>query len=124
MNFKVEVETDSLQYDNVAKFIVTKPKSLLWNIDVKIDSKRTDREESDFVPDFTVTQLYNMRKLSSTSQLIERLGKGRKVSRQGEFLVFTEKYGLLTTQNGTQQEIERRVKLDYGDYQQLVELGY
>ena len=42
MNFKVEVETDSLQYDNVAKFTLTKPKSLLWNIDVKIDSKRTD----------------------------------------------------------------------------------
>ena len=26
-----------------------------------------------------------------------------QVSRQGEWLVFTEKYGLLTTQNGTQQ---------------------
>ena len=25
------------------------------------------------------------------------------MSRQGEWLVFTEKYGLLTTQNGTQQ---------------------
>ena len=62
---------------------------------------------------------YVMRKLSSTSQLIEKMGKvckslicisfyiwwcqGRKVSRQGQFLVFTEKYGLLTTQNGTQQ---------------------
>ena len=28
-----------------------------------------------------------------------------QVSRQGEWLVFTEKYGLLTTQNGTQQVV-------------------
>ena len=65
-----------------------------------------------------------------------------QVSRQGEWLVFTEKFGLLTTQNGTQQvekyvfcnilsliitafqEFENRVKLDYGDYQKLLDLGY
>eukprot|EP00092_Neocalanus_flemingeri_P031536 GFUD01034247.1.p1 GENE.GFUD01034247.1~~GFUD01034247.1.p1 ORF type:complete len:159 (+),score=49.06 GFUD01034247.1:56-532(+) len=64
------------------------------------------------------------KKLSSTSELMARMGKGRKVSRQGEWLVFTEKYGLLTTQNGTQQIIEKRVKLEFGDMEKLKELGF
>jgi len=39
----------------------------------------------------------------------------RKVSREGEWLVIREKTGLLTTQNGTQQIWEKRVRISEGD---------
>merc|ERR1719430_1223441 len=70
------------------------------------------------------TQSSGMKKMSSTSELLARMGKGRKVSRQGEWLVFTERSGLLTTQNGTQQVIEKRVKLEFGDLEKLKDLGF
>ena len=47
-----------------------------------------------------------------------------QVSRQGDWLVFTEKVGVLTTQNGTQQVTEKRVKMGTDDLEKLVELGY
>ena len=47
-----------------------------------------------------------------------------QVSREGDFLVFVEKQGLLTTQNGTQQIIERRVRLGGTDLNTLEELGF
>eukprot|EP00088_Acartia_fossae_P064292 TRINITY_DN7908_c0_g1_i3.p1 TRINITY_DN7908_c0_g1~~TRINITY_DN7908_c0_g1_i3.p1 ORF type:complete len:165 (-),score=61.86 TRINITY_DN7908_c0_g1_i3:257-751(-) len=39
----------------------------------------------------------------------------RKVSRQGEWLVIQEKVGLLTTQNGTQQIHEKRIRINEQD---------
>ena len=47
-----------------------------------------------------------------------------QVSREGDFLVFVEKKGLLTTQNGTQQITERRVRLGGTDLNTLEELGF
>ena len=47
-----------------------------------------------------------------------------QVSREGDFLVFVEKKGLLTTQNGTQQIRERRVRLGGTDLNTLEELGF
>ena len=47
-----------------------------------------------------------------------------QVSRQGDWLVFTEKVGVLTTQAGTQQVQERRVRVGSDDLEKLVELGY
>jgi len=69
-----------------------------------VKSKRTDREE----------------------ELIQRAlrRKTRKVSRQGDWVIFTEKQGVLTTQNGTQQITEKRVKLGTHDLEKLIELGY
>ena len=47
-----------------------------------------------------------------------------QVSRQGDWLVFTEKVGVLTTQNGTQTITEKRVKMGTDDLEKLMELGY
>ena len=47
-----------------------------------------------------------------------------QVSRQGDWLVFTEKVGVLTTQAGTQQVQEKRVRVGSDDLEKLVELGY
>ena len=47
-----------------------------------------------------------------------------QVSREGDYLVFIEKKGLLTTQNGTQQITERRVRLGGTDLNTLEELGF
>ena len=115
MKLIVDVETESVCYRSGHE---TKDNSgrvaLSWDIVVTLDQKYFQDNDDDEVV-FTLDsvplnsrktshqQFAGMRKLSSTSQLIERMGKGRKVSRQGMFLVFTEKYGLLTTQNGTQQ---------------------
>ena len=38
-----------------------------------------------------------------------------QVSRQGEWLVIQEKVGLLTTQNGTQQIHEKRIRINEQD---------
>ena len=48
----------------------------------------------------------------------------KQVSREGDYLVFVEKKGLLTTQNGTQQITERRVRLGGTDLNTLEELGF
>ena len=47
-----------------------------------------------------------------------------QVSRQGDWLVFTEKVGVLTTQAGTQRVQEKRVRVGSDDLEKLVELGY
>jgi len=50
--------------------------------------------------------------------------ESRKVSREGEWLVFREKVGLLTTQNGTQQISEKRVRINEEDLTKLTSLGF
>merc|ERR1712203_1311905 len=50
--------------------------------------------------------------------------RGRKVTRQGDWLVFTEKVGILTSQNGVQQVREERVKINSEDLDRLVGLGF
>merc|ERR1719474_550013 len=68
--------------------------------------------------------------MSSSSMAEERkLSKllnprGRKVTRQGDWLVFTEKVGILTSQNGVQQVREERVKINSEDLERLVGLGF
>jgi len=47
----------------------------------------------------------------------------RKVSREGEWLVIREKTGLLTTQNGTQQIRETRVRINEDELSKLCELN-
>ena len=47
-----------------------------------------------------------------------------QVSRQGDWLVFTEKVGILTSQNGVQQVREERVKINSEDLDRLVGLGF
>merc|ERR1712047_63323 len=69
--------------------------------------------------------------MSSSSSMAEerKLSKllnprGRKVTRQGDWLVFTEKVGILTSQNGVQQVREERVKINSEDLDRLVGLGF
>ena len=50
--------------------------------------------------------------------------RGRKVTRQGDWLVFTEKVGILTSQNGVQQVHEERVRINAEDLGRLVSLGF
>ena len=50
--------------------------------------------------------------------------KGRKVTRMGDFLVFTEKVGVVTSQNGVQQERVTRVKINAEDLDRLKGLGF
>ena len=58
-------------------------------------------QEKALVGAFSVTNL--RMELFEALVLVTRDTCPAQVSRQGEWLVFTEKYGLLTTQNGTQQ---------------------
>merc|ERR1712133_181258 len=50
--------------------------------------------------------------------------RGRKVTRMGDYLVFTERNGILTSQNGVQQVKEERVKINAEDLARLVEMGF
>ena len=50
--------------------------------------------------------------------------RGRKVTRQGDWIVFTEKVGILTSQNGVQQTREQRVKINSEDFARLTTLGF
>ena len=50
--------------------------------------------------------------------------KGRKVTRQGDFVVITEKVGLVTSQSGVQLVREERVQINSDDYDRLVKLGF
>lgn len=50
--------------------------------------------------------------------------KGRKVTRMGDWLVFTEKVGVVTSQNGVQQVRESRVKINAEDLDRLKGLGF
>ena len=90
-------ETDTFQVKND-----NRPKVLLWNIDVTIDSILSkyvpddDEEEVTMIPLIssqtkkqqkisTSTSSYAMRKVSRTTELIERMGKGRKVNQNNYF---------------------------------------
>ena len=64
------------------------------------------------------------RKVTSTNTLNSLTVWLVQVSRQGDWLVFTEKVGVLTTQAGTQQVQEKRVRVGSDDLEKLVELGY
>jgi len=115
MSFSVEVEMESFLFENLPERMQEKEvrmKPLHWDIKVQVEQKEQKSEE------------VHMKKLSSTSALLDRMARGRKVSRQGEWVVFTEKTGLLTTQAGTQQVSEQRVKLDPRDLNTLKELGF
>merc|ERR1712098_541120 len=70
-------------------------------------------------------EVQRVSRMEREEELIQRAmrKKSRKVSREGDFLVFVEKKGVLTTQNGTQQINETRVKIGGKDMERLEELG-
>lgn len=67
-----------------------------------------------------------MSRLEREEELIRRAMRktSRKVSREGQWLVIREKTGVLTTQNGTQQIREKRVRITEEELVKLEELGY
>jgi len=64
-----------------------------------------------------------MSRLEREEELVRQAMRksSRKVSREGEWLVLREKTGLLTTQNGTQQIHERRIKISEGELSRFCE---
>ena len=95
--FDVETEDHVYETDTFQVKKDNKPKVLLWNIDVTIDTILSkyvpeDDDEVTMIPLIssqsqkhqkisTSTSSYQMRKVSRTTELIERMGKGRKVNR-------------------------------------------
>merc|ERR1739838_87222 len=82
------------------------------NVQINVGSKRS-------VVAVSANSLADERKLSKLMN-----PRGRKVTRQGDWLVFTEKVGILTSQNGVQQVREERVKINSEDLGRLVSLGF
>merc|ERR1712130_149848 len=82
------------------------------NVQINVGSKRS-------VVAVSASSLAEERKLSKLMN-----PRGRKVTRQGDWLVFTEKVGILTSQNGVQQVREERVKINSEDLDRLVGLGF
>merc|ERR1711970_545936 len=82
------------------------------NVQINVGSKRS-------VVAVSASSLADERKLSKLMN-----PRGRKVTRQGDWLVFTEKVGILTSQNGVQQVREERVKINSEDLDRLVGLGF
>merc|ERR1712172_338598 len=82
------------------------------NVQINVGSKRS-------VVTVSANSLADERKLSNLMN-----PRGRKVTRQGAWLVFTEKVGILTSQNGVQQVREERVRINSEDLGRLVSLGF
>merc|ERR1712212_394254 len=82
------------------------------NVQINVGPKRS-------VVAVSASSLADERKLSKLMN-----PRGRKVTRQGDWLVFTEKVGILTSQNGVQQVREERVKINSEDLDRLVGLGF
>eukprot|EP00091_Calanus_sinicus_P015637 TRINITY_DN3409_c0_g1_i4.p1 TRINITY_DN3409_c0_g1~~TRINITY_DN3409_c0_g1_i4.p1 ORF type:complete len:153 (-),score=49.40 TRINITY_DN3409_c0_g1_i4:130-588(-) len=152
MKYSVEVETDSRVYQSPGGSGYGTPtngrggtpsRQLNWAIEVdiltgepiqvameKINMEKVTAESvSKRIAARAVNEPGKVKRVSRVEreeELIQRAmrKKSRKVSRQGDFVIFTEKQGVLTTQNGTQQIVERRIKLGSHDLEKLVELGY
>lgn len=121
MKYNVSVETSSLQYDSPGSSGYSTPTSdrsttnsrmLKWAIEVEV--------QRILGPERRVSRL------EREEELIQKAmrKKSRKVSREGDFLVFVEKKGILTTQNGTQQITEKRIKLGGEEMEALEEMGF
>ena len=82
------------------------------NVQINVGQKRS-------VVAVSASSLAEERKLSKLMN-----PRGRKVTRQGDWLVFTEKVGILTSQNGVQQVREERVRINSEDLNRLVSLGF
>merc|ERR1712106_395226 len=152
MKYSVEVETDSRVYQSPGGSGYGTPangrsgtpsRQLNWAIEVDIltgepkqvsfEKNSMERVTAEQVSKRIAARAVNepgavkrVSRMERDEELIQKVmrKKSRKVSRQGDFVIFTEKQGLLTTQNGTQQITERRIKLGSHDLEKLVELGY
>ena len=102
MKFSVEIETESHLFDSIPESMKEKQASLNWDIQVEVVQKAVEEEKKksiivkdeavssrivskksvmlSSVPESRVsTQQAVTKKMSSTSELLDRLGKGKKV---------------------------------------------
>merc|ERR1712106_664895 len=150
MKYSVEVETDSRIYQSPGGSGYGTParggtpsRQLNWAIEVDIltgepmkvtmDKTNMERVTAEKVSKRIAARaveepgaVKRVSRMEREEELIQRAmrKKSRKVSRQGDWVIFTEKQGVLTTQNGTQQVTERRVKIGSHDLEKLMELGF
>ena len=90
MKFSVEVETESHLYDSIPDGMKETPTSLQWDIQVKVEQKAAEQiktKSEAMTPKKSMITLppatpsSGMKKMSSTSELLARMGKGRKVAK-------------------------------------------
>ena len=90
MKFSVEVETESHLYDSIPDGMKETPTSLQWDIQVKVEQKASEQiktKSEAMTPKKSMITLppatpsSGMKKMSSTSELLARMGKGRKVAK-------------------------------------------
>jgi hypothetical protein len=88
------------------------PKSLSQQNNEEDRLKRKSVAEID-----TDTRVRKQSKLEREEELVRMAMRksSRKVSRMGEWLIIQERVGLLTTQNGTQQIHEKRIRINEED---------
>ena len=107
MKFSVEVETESHLYENVPGVIKEKPSPLQWDIQVEVVQKAVEESKSksetssskksvmmSSIPESSATPQPNssaMKKMSSTSELLARMGKGKKVGGIKSYFKFEAK---------------------------------
>jgi len=150
MKFSFEVETDSKEYE-APPIEPLKSRGLTWDIEVVVDNVRLTKEVEKQVvekieqvvmkadskskvstvkpPEMPRKESYNESSTASykteTRKVSNKINsRGRKVSRQGDWLVFTERVGVLTTQNGVQQIREERVRINSDDLADLIAMGF
>merc|ERR1712226_1232270 len=124
----VEVETNSSLYDAPVSHNSC---GLNWDIMVEVEQVELlpEQEQQQLIEqELRQKESESAKKsdTSSSSSMAEerKLSKlmnprGRKVTRMGDYLVFTE-----TSQNGVQQVREERVKINSEDLAKLVEMGF
>merc|ERR1712226_1558948 len=128
----VEVETNSSLYDAPVSHNSC---GLNWDIMVEVEQVELlpEQEQQQLEQELRQKESESAKKsdTSSSSSMAEerKLSKlmnprGRKVTRMGDYLVFTERAGVLTSQNGVQQVREERVKINSEDLAKLVEMGF
>jgi len=78
------------------------------------DEERLKRKSVAEMDDTRVRKLSKMEREEELVRIAIRKSS-RKVSRQGQWLLIQEKVGLLTTQNGTQQIHEKRIRINEED---------
>ena len=110
MKFSVEVETESHLFENVPG--VMKPSPLQWDIQVEVVQKAVETSKGvvkdhhvissskksvmmSSIPESSATPQPNssaMKKMSSTSELLARMGKGKKVGGSNHILNLKQKH--------------------------------
>jgi len=117
------VETVPRKMNNVVETVPRK-ESKQFGMEPRIIME-DDNVKKRGVSEENVGRVRKMSKLEREEELVRQAMRksSRKVSREGEWLVLREKTGLLTTQNGTQQIRETRVRISEGDLVKLCEEG-